>query len=152
MANQSGSASMEDLVKGLLKDLNEGMGMQDLLKKAVTEGARLGSTRTRDRLKAMLDTSTAADTEEDLVFRKVPKVKGAKGLVQCPVPDCKNSGVRTMNCFCKPHFESIKPAERLKLREAQIARKMELKRKKKLLPGGTEGTASPARLRGKTAA
>jgi hypothetical protein len=54
----------------------------------------------------------------------VPKAKAArkptkKIVVHCPVPGCKNPGVRTLMNFCVEHNRSLPKAERVRLREEQ---------------------------------
>jgi hypothetical protein len=42
-----------------------------------------------------------------------------KIVVECPVPGCKNQGVRTLSNFCVEHNRSLGAGEKKKLREAQ---------------------------------
>lgn len=65
--------------------------------------------------------SRGTETQIPSTPSKVDAAKRAAALkaVECPVPGCKNPGVRAFSNFCSEHHQSIPKGEQKKLREKQ---------------------------------
>jgi hypothetical protein len=94
------------------------------------------------KVAAILDHIT--DAGESVFGRplRIVRPQGGKIVVRCPVPGCKNPGVRPKRNFCLQHAESLSAAEKNRYRQAQIAQKGGGKRSK-----GNEANGSQAKRR-----
>jgi hypothetical protein len=52
---------------------------------------------------------------------KIARVAAGRVVVACPVPGCKEAGVRPKRNFCVRHASELTAAQKTKYRQAQIA-------------------------------
>lgn len=86
--------------------------------KAVNDGVQLGIEETRRSFAEQLAGLDPANS----VQRK-PRDKTVKGVVECPVVNCKHPGIKPLHCFCQMHYDLIPATKRKKLREQQLERR-----------------------------
>lgn len=90
---------------------------------ALNNGYQIGVDDTRRQLAAQI-----AGVELPANGHK-KRDKTVKGVVACPVPGCKNPGVKPLNCFCRPHDKSLSDEKKKKLREQQLVKRAEDRKK-----------------------
>jgi len=118
-------AGQQEIVQALMKEIG-GMSLQEMVSRAVAEGARWGA---RESLRTLGQQLLNGNPGKAVVAPAAPQTvvaadklpKNAKPeRTKCPVPDCKEPGVRQYHNFCRKHYNSLSEAQIRELRAKQI--------------------------------
>ncbi len=145
------SAGQQEIVEALMKEIG-GMSLQEMVSKAVAEGARWGARESLRSLGQQLlngnpgDAGALPSALATVVAAKalgprtshaielaiprvaaggdvganVPGAASGTKRAECPVPRCKEPGVRQYHNFCRKHYNSLSEAEIKGYRAKQV--------------------------------
>ncbi len=158
------SAGQQEIVQALMKEIGS-MNLQEMVSKAVAEGARWGAREAlREALRTLGQQLQNGNPGVSEVVQSAPPTAVANALVEsvkpngsrtghaielaapraaaaeeveakvagaatnakkaeCPVPRCKEQGVRQYHNFCKKHYNSLSEAEIKRYRAKQALAK-----------------------------
>lgn len=134
-AGQLSKKQQDEIVTKILEQF------KPVVEAALNDGIRIGAEETRRVLAAQI-----AGLEAPINLDQHKKRdKTVKGVIECPVVGCKNPGIKPLHCFCQHHYNTLPAEKRAKLREQQIQRRADAKRKAAIIAIKTAKAAKDAK-------